>query len=405
MRNKVFFHIDMNAFFANVERLKNPKYKNRPIVIARENKRAVVITCTYDLRKRGVRVGKPIYKIKPLCPQNTLFIDPNYFSYSKYSIKIFNFIYHNFTTKIEINSIDECYIDVTELWKKYGSISNLALKIINDMKQKLQLPCSIGVSFSKFYAKLANNLAKNEDFYIISPQDYQKKHWKRPITEFYMVGVAMAKILNDLGIKTGLDYVLNFNKYKNTLLKNKNYLLLYNNIKGERSGELEYNHNYVQTLGRETTLIKHSSSLFEIKEKLLNLVENNILRAKKINVLAKTFVLKITYSHEVKSKTYSFSFKNFTIDHHQITTAYKDKLEDVFEKRRVKLIGCYFKNIVSKYDVNSQLSIFDIKNDDSQNLTLIVEAINTNYKKEVISTLKKWADNKEFGFQNRFTKI
>ena len=402
MKNKVFFHIDMNAFFANVERLKNPQLKKTPIVIARNHKRAVVITCTYDLRKLGVRVGKPIYRVKEICPPNTVFVDPNYFSYSKYSIKIFNFIYHNFSTKMEINSIDECYLDVSDIWKKYGSVENLAKKIIEDIKKHLRLPCSIGISFSKFYAKLANNLASKENFFIISPKNYQNLHWKKPISSFHNVGVAMTKVLNDMGIKTALEYVLNYPKYQNNLLKHKNYLHLYLNLKGEGSRELQYNHNYVKSLGREHTFEKRSSSLFQIRSTLIELVLDNVRRGQKINVVAKSFVLKVWYDDQNYANTHSFTLKNYTMDEKVIRLKYEQKLQSVFKNKKVKLIGCYFKNIVSKYDVSKQLSIFEIPYNNTKDLIFIADVINHNFRKEVVFTLEKWSKNKEFSYQNRF---
>ena len=86
MSNKVIFHLDLDAFFAAVEEIKKPSYKNKPLIIGGRTRNSVVSTCNYVARKYGIKSAMPIFQAKILCPQ-AIILNGDYGLYNSYSKK------------------------------------------------------------------------------------------------------------------------------------------------------------------------------------------------------------------------------------------------------------------------------------------------------------------------------
>ena len=107
-------HIDMDAFFASVEQRDNPDLLGKPVIVGgKPNSRGVVAACSYEARKFGVHSAMPSSKAYKLCPE-AIFVKPRFEAYQNASNKI-RAIFVEYTDKIEPLSLDEAYLDVTEL--------------------------------------------------------------------------------------------------------------------------------------------------------------------------------------------------------------------------------------------------------------------------------------------------
>ncbi|UZQ33599.1 MAG: hypothetical protein OHM56_04470 [Spiroplasma phoeniceum] len=69
-----------------------------------------------------------MYKAKEIC-QDLEIVKQDFGLYVDFAQKLFDFISMHYTDKIELSSIDECYIDVTDIYLKYGSAMQLAFDI------------------------------------------------------------------------------------------------------------------------------------------------------------------------------------------------------------------------------------------------------------------------------------
>ena len=110
---RVIVHIDLNAFFASVEEVKNPSLKNKPMAVGGKGRRGVVSTSNYVARKYGVFSAMPVSQALKLCP-NLILVEGNHEDYHKYSNEFFKIIKEYLGNKIEIASIDECYVDFSD---------------------------------------------------------------------------------------------------------------------------------------------------------------------------------------------------------------------------------------------------------------------------------------------------
>jgi DNA polymerase-4 len=156
---KYIAHIDMDCFFASVEELLNPKLKNKPIIVAGRNKRSVVSSANYLARKDGVKAAMPLFMATKICPK-VIVVLPHFYKYEEYSEKFINLIEKKFSKMVEHLSIDECFVDITNLVNKNTSPIDVCNNIQRQIKQHIGLPCSIGIANNKFLAKMASDLKK-----------------------------------------------------------------------------------------------------------------------------------------------------------------------------------------------------------------------------------------------------
>lgn len=165
MANPLFFHVDLDAFFASVEILDNPKLKGKPLIIGHPGPRSVVSTCSYEARKYGVHSAMPMVTALKLCPK-AIVIRGNMKRYSEMSHKVMS-ILSSYAPKMIQASIDEAYLDMTGCEKIYGEAVSSAKNLKERIKNQTGLTASIGVGSSKFIAKLASDYRKPDGLTVV----------------------------------------------------------------------------------------------------------------------------------------------------------------------------------------------------------------------------------------------
>ncbi|MDY2772137.1 MAG: DNA polymerase IV, partial [Prevotella sp.] len=151
-------HIDMDCFYAAVERLDNNNLAWKAIVVGHDSDRGVVATASYEARRYGVHSAQSIRMAKRLCP-NLLIIEPRFERYKEISNKIHN-IFHRYTDLIEPISLDEAFLDVTQNKEGIELAADIAKEIKAAIHDELGLTASAGVSYCKLLAKIASDYNK-----------------------------------------------------------------------------------------------------------------------------------------------------------------------------------------------------------------------------------------------------
>ncbi len=197
-RRKII-HIDMDAFFAAVEQRDFPHYLNKPLIVGgNPNSRGVVATCSYEARQYGIHSAMSSAQAYRLCPQ-AIFVKPRFEAYQEISQQI-RAIFAKYTELFEPLSLDEAYLDVSEVRLLQGSATLIAKDIKAKIKQKTQLIASAGVSYNKFLAKIASDLDKPDGFYLITPEQWPAFVEQLPIGKFHSIGKITAAKMQALGI-------------------------------------------------------------------------------------------------------------------------------------------------------------------------------------------------------------
>lgn len=163
----VFFHIDLDAFFASVEILDNPDYKDKPLIIGTPDRRSVASTCSYKAREYGVHSAMPMVTALKLCP-NAICIPPRMKRYSEKSKEVMTII-KNFAPGFLQVSIDEAFLDLTGMERIYPLAGKAARQLKEQIYLETGLTVSIGVASSRFVAKLASDFNKPNGLTIVPP--------------------------------------------------------------------------------------------------------------------------------------------------------------------------------------------------------------------------------------------
>src|SRR3990170_4624213 len=128
---RIILHIDMDYFFAQCEERERPEIKGRPVVICvysgRGGDSGAVSTSNYEARKYGVKAGIPISRAKKLAP-DAVFLPVNMELYRSISDDVME-ILKEYSEKIEKESIDEAFCDLTEKVKDFGEAKMRAIQL------------------------------------------------------------------------------------------------------------------------------------------------------------------------------------------------------------------------------------------------------------------------------------
>jgi DNA polymerase-4 len=149
-------HLDLDAFFCAVEETRNPQLRGKAFAVAgRPNERGVVASCSYPARRTGVRSAMPTARALRLCP-DLIIVPGRHRLYSEISEKVMDRL-HNLTPLVEQISIDEAFLDITDLPEPPERIARRLQAAIRD---ELSLPSSIGIASNKLVAKIATEVGK-----------------------------------------------------------------------------------------------------------------------------------------------------------------------------------------------------------------------------------------------------
>lgn len=171
--NRFFIHLDLDAFFAQVEQRDNPNLKGKPVSVGAspDGKKGIVMTASYEARARGIETGMSTYEAKIICPELICIpcCGPKY----EHIIRRISEIVeeHLPPGNIERYSIDECFVDLSPVCRNYKQAIELALTIQRQIWKEEILTVSIGLSFNKTYAKIATKFMKPAGFTVVKQED------------------------------------------------------------------------------------------------------------------------------------------------------------------------------------------------------------------------------------------
>lgn len=184
---KKIIHIDMDYFFAQVEEKANPSLKDKPFAVGGTNpKRGVISTCNYIAREYGIRSAMPTAIAMQKCP-NLILLNTDFVKYKAASAVIRD-IFYSFTDKVEPLSLDEAYLDVTDVKEYKNSATLIAQAIKQEIFNKTGLTGSAGVAPNKLLAKIASDINKPNGLYVITPEQVDSFVKDLPVKKLFGVG-------------------------------------------------------------------------------------------------------------------------------------------------------------------------------------------------------------------------
>lgn len=356
---KIIFHIDMNCFFASCEIAQDLSLKGKPVVVAHHDvfRKSIILTASYEARAFGIKTTMMTKDAIRLCPQ-LIIVEPHFELYQRNSKLFFDYL-GTITPKIEVTSIDEGYLDVTEVCG--ANALELAEKIQRDLLEKYQLPCSIGIAPNKFLAKMASDMKKPLGIMILRKREIQDKLWPLPVKAMIGVGKKTEPRLHEIGIQTIGDLV----QFKDMALIEKTvgkamteYLL--ERANGNDSSDVNYQpDDEVSSISHSHTFYYNVSSIKVIKETLKVLSNSVSHRLVQRNLYASTVGIQLKFGdfqHINRSRGLNEGI-NDAADLWEIIEEIFDEYFD--ETSEVRLVGVFATRFTDQKKMRKQISIFD----------------------------------------------
>jgi len=346
----------MDAFFAAVEQRDSAELKGKPVIVGGPpGSRGVVAASSYEARKFGIYSAMPSSRAYQLCPQ-AIFVRPRFSAYKQVSEEIHK-IFKQYTDIIEPLSLDEAYLDVTDVDRCEHSASLMAKEIRSKIFKGLQLTASAGISYNKFLAKLGSDQNKPDGQFVIRPGEAEHYLHDLPIDRFYGVGKVTEARMKSFDIHTGGDL-----KKKSLLQLQKivgNSAEYYFDIARGIDHRPVSNKRSRKSLGSETTFQKDISNVNEMLQQLFSLLDEVLASLLQRELLAYTLTLKVKYADftQVTRSHTDDGIISIREKAMALIPALLDKTEA--GTKSVRLLGISFSHLLNSKDyTNHQLPLF-----------------------------------------------
>lgn len=352
---RVIFHIDLNAFYANAEIILNPSLKGKPIAVSGTTRRSVISTCSYEARAYGIHSAMPTQEALKLC-KDLIIVSGHYEFYEDLSNKFIKIV-NKYSNLVEKASIDECYVDVTDIIMTYKRPLDFAWQLQQEIYNEINIPCSIGVAPNKFLAKMASDMKKPMGITVLRLQEVPTKLWPLNIEKMRGVGKKTVPLLKELGINTIGD-LANF-KDKHLLIpifkNNIDKILL--RAHGKDDSEIIIDHE-VKSISQSVTLLEDIVDYDEIKGVFMSLsrsLERRLKDEGKIGYVLYITIKLFDFNQIVRSKKLDNPIynKNDVFEHTM-------QLFDLnWNDEPIRLLGIGLSKLIDAKEHMPQLNLFE----------------------------------------------
>ncbi|HVR34166.1 MAG TPA: DNA polymerase IV [Acidimicrobiia bacterium] len=196
-------HVDIDAFFVAVERLRSPGLRGRPVVVGGTGPRSVVAAASYEVRSYGIRSAMPMSRARALC-RDLIVVPPDHAEYARVSEEVFA-VFRSFTPLVEGLSIDEAFLDIGGLRHHFPGPAEVGHAVRAAIAEKVGITASVGVAATKFLAKLASETAKPDGLCHVPAHEQQDFLDPLRIEALWGVGQATRAALETVGVETVAD--------------------------------------------------------------------------------------------------------------------------------------------------------------------------------------------------------
>jgi DNA polymerase-4 len=286
-------HVDMDAFYASVEAIKDPALKGRPVVVGGLGGRGVVTSASYEARAFGVTSAMPIVRARRLCP-HAVFVPNDFPSYTDYSARIRD-VFTSFTPLVEPLSLDEAFLDVGGSMRLFGSPMEIA-RAIKRAVADMGLPCTVGVGPNKFLAKLASTRGKPDGLLLVPADAVTQWLHPLPVAALWGVGEQTADVLRRLGLKTVGDVARIPRRTLERAIGDALGAHLHNLANGVDERRVEP-YEPAKSVGSEETFARDLDSTGDILREVLRLSDRTASRLRAKGVCGRTVTLKVRFSN------------------------------------------------------------------------------------------------------------
>ncbi|TGE31443.1 DNA polymerase IV [Desulfosporosinus sp. Sb-LF] len=362
MNQRIIFHIDVNSAYLSWEAVHRLQHgdlldlRTVPSVVGGDpvTRHGIVLTKSIPAKKFNIQTGESIFSASAKCP-GLIIVRPNYGLYMQCS-RAFGDILREYSPLIEQYSIDEYFMDFTNMERLFKDPVEAAYTIKDRIKNELGFTVNVGVSTNKILAKMASELKKPDKVHTIFPDEIAEKMWVLPIEELFMVGRATAKKLRSRAINTIGD-LANFDPKIIKLFLKSHGMLVWNYANGnEASPVRECRRPLIKGIGNSTTIP------FDVMDKttahlvLLSLTETVAARLRQAQYFARLVSVSLK-TNEFYSSSHQRKFSSPIDCTNAIHELACELFDELWKGEPVRQLGVR----VSELTINSfhQLALFE----------------------------------------------
>jgi DNA polymerase-4 len=333
-------HADLDAFYASVEQRDDPRLRGRPVIVGG----GVVLAASYEAKACGIRTAMGGAQARRLCPRAVV-VSPRMTAYSEASKAVFE-VFHDTTPFVEGISIDEAFLDVRGMQRIAGSPVEIAMRLRNDVLERVGLRITVGVARTKFLAKVASGVAKPDGLLVVPPGRELAFLHPLPVERLWGVGAVTARKLHGYGITTVGEVAS---------LAEETLVAMLGRASGRHLHALAHNRDArpVQarrrrrSMGAQRALGRRPRSPEEIDVFLIGLVDRVTRRMRTAGRVGRTVVLRLRFSDFTRA-TRSHTLPQETAETQAILAAARALLEaamPAIERQGITLVGITVTNL------------------------------------------------------------
>ena len=360
MENRVIFHVDFDYFYAQCEEIRNPELKTKPVAVCifsdRGDDSGAIATANYKAREYEVKSGIPIKFAKSRLKdrEDAVFLPADFDYYSQISSNAMNII-KNFADIFEYVGKDEAFLDVTlKTGNSFQNASHIAQQLKNEIRQKLKMTCSIGVSPNKLLAKIASDYEKPDGLTIVKPDYISEFLSKLEIRSIPGIGKKTEMALGEMNCKK-IENLLNLDFFAITnRFGRKTGTYIYNAVRGIDLEPVKEKQPSIQ-FSKITTLKENSKNFEFLQKNLLKLCKQvhdvAVGKQKMFRSVGIQFV-----NEDLTMKTKSKMLRNPTVDLEELEKTTEQLLLNALDEQKL-LIRRLGVRISDLSDLEGQSSI------------------------------------------------
>lgn len=384
---RIIMHIDVNNAFLSwtaVDLLKKGhndiRYEYAVIGGDESKRRGIVLAKSTPAKKRGVKTAETLYTARKKCPYLNIY-PPNRELYDKMSSSLFNLL-REYTSDIEIVSVDECFLDYGKVKNIYGDELEFARKLKDKIYNTFGFTVNIGIANNKLCAKMASDFTKPNKIHTLYEYEVKTKMWPLPIDDLYGIGKKSAEKLKNLKINTIEDLAKTDKQMLYPYFKNQTDYII-NIANGIDNSPVISEIMDPKCISSTYTLMYDYDDINEINKELRTISNNLGIDLRSQNKYAGTIAI-IIKDTNFKTTTHQEKLKNSTNSSDTIFEISKKLFKEHWDETPVRLIGIRLDSLTSSNDY--QISLFENleEKENNENLDKTIDFLKRKYGDKII---------------------
>ena len=378
--------VDCNNFYASCERVFQPQFIGKPVVILSNND-GCVISRSDEAKKIGVPMGAPLFKIKDLIKEKNIKVfSSNYPLYGDLSNRVMK-ILEQFTPNVEVYSIDESFLNLDGM--KISDYHTYGVEMKSRIQKWVGLPVCVGFAPTKTLSKMANHIAKKfqertQGIYVIDTDEKRIKALKwTKIEDVWGIGYRMRKKMELRQIITAFDFIKP--EHENWIKKEMGIvgMRLKYELEGKSILDLEPISNQKKSIATTRSFPKQIANFDDLRERVTTFASVCAEKLRKQNSCCHTIIVMLVIDkHKVEANKYYFNMAvtlpfatNSTLTIANAATSVLKKMVVGYENVKFKKAGVIVTEMID--EDKKQLQLFDEENPKHLKLMKTIDTLNS----------------------------